>query len=67
MQYKQILLKEVVHFDPYMGLGEEMISKIYAEDDQNKLLSQDLLFELAECHKDKAEEFSHILSSGSNG
>ena len=61
-RHKQILpVKELIQFDPYLGLGEETISKIYAEDSQEKYLDPALLLELANCHYDKAELFSLLL------
>ena len=54
-------VKDVVLFDPYMGLGIETIAKIYAEDKQEQILEDELLLELAKCHRDNAEHLSMML------
>ncbi len=63
---KQDLIKvgDIIYFDPYMCLGQEMINELNQKDGQNTKLTQEFLLKFSYCYPKRANKFADILLDG---
>ena len=61
-QRKLVELEQIIGFDPYMKLGENILRSIY----RNGRLDHNLLHQISLCYPEKGEHFEHIFFGNSS-
>lgn len=56
-----VSIEKLVYFDSYNGVNKSILSKLYDQDSQGRVLSTDLLLDFSFCHADRHSFFKDVL------